>query len=299
MNWLHFQIYALRRALLRMSGSPLSHLMSLVVMGVVLSLPGLLYLLVANLQQISGELHPSPELTVFLVKDHDKAAVEATAKSLMGRVGVDHVDFIAKDRALKEILERSGMNDFAGNLGENPLPDAFVVTYEDNYFDHLESEAKELRQLPEVDHVLVDGDWLKRLRALTSLASDMTWLLTALLLIALVAVIGNTVRLQILTQREEIEISRLIGATDAFIRQPFLYFGMLQGLLGGLIALGVIAAGLALVNRGIERISSLYGSQTSLRGFSVEEAAALVMIAVLVGLIAAFVAVTRYVRSQH
>ena len=172
----------------------------------------------------------------------------------------------------------------------NPLPDAFVVT-------SREDLADELAKLPGVAHVQADAVWARRLAAIAAIAQLGLWVLAALLGAALVAVTFNTIRLQILTQRDEIEVSKLIGATDAFIRRPFYYLGLLQGLAGGAVALAVVAAALALLNREVRVLADSYGSDFRLAFVGSSEVLAILLIAAALGWLGAQLSVSRHLHQ--
>jgi cell division transport system permease protein len=183
-----------------------------------------------------------------------------------------------------------GLSEVIGALGRNPLPDAFVVTSKEDI-------AGELARLPGVAHVQADAVWARRLAAAATLAELGIVLLGALLGAGLVAVTFNTIRLQILTQRAEIEVSKLIGATDGFIRRPFYYLGLLQGLAGGVVALGLIGLVLALLNREVRVLAESYGSNFRFGFLSAPESLAVLAFAGLLGLVGAQLSVSRHLRA--
>jgi cell division transport system permease protein len=183
-----------------------------------------------------------------------------------------------------------GLSEVIAALGRNPLPDAFVVTSRENIAD-------ELARLPGVAHVQADAVWARRLAAAAAIAELGLWLLAALLGAGLVAVTFNTIRLQILTQRAEIEVSKLIGATDAFIGRPFYYLGLLQGLAGGAVALVLVAVALALLNREVSVLAESYGSSFRLAFLSAREALAVLLFAMLLGWLGAQLSVGRHLRA--
>ena len=180
------------------------------------------------------------------------------------------------------------------NLEHNPLPDAFVVTARANRAQTLERLRDEAQNWPKVAHVQVDSDWARKLEAALRLGRTAVAILGALLAAALVAVTFNTIRLQILTRREEIEVSKLIGATNPFIRRPFLWFGTLQGLAGGLLAWIIVALAVYLLNRDIAALGALYSASFSLTGLSPRDAASLLATASLLGWLGAWLSATRH-----
>ena len=200
------------------------------------------------------------------------------------------VRFVPREEALKEMSEVQGLSEVIGALGRNPLPDAYVVTSKQDI-------AGELAKLPGVAHVQADAAWARRLAAAASIAQLGVAVLAALLGAALVAVTFNTIRLQILTQRDEIEVSKLLGATDSFIGRPFYYLGLLQGLVGGAVALAIVGAALGLLNREVRVLAESYGSNFRFGFLPVTEAALVVLLAGGLGWLGARLSVGRHLRA--
>jgi cell division transport system permease protein len=202
--------------------------------------------------------------------------------------------FVPRDEALKELASVQGLPELIGALGRNPLPDAFVVVSKEA---SLETLAADLGKLPGVAHVQADAAWARRLAALAGLARVGLWLLAALLGTGLTAVTFNTVRLQILTQRDEIDVAKLIGATDGFIRRPFYYLGLLQGIAGGVIALGIAWVALAALNIEVRALAESYGSGFRFGFLKAWDAVAVVLVAGLLGFLGAQLSVSRHLRD--
>ena len=191
-------------------------------------------------------------------------------------------------------LDRVELTDVLQSLKTNPLPDAFVVTVRDNRPEGLEALRDEAARWPKVEHVQLDSDWARKLDAALRVGRSLALVLGVLLSSALVAITFNTIRLQILTRREEIEVSKLIGATNQFIRRPFLYFGALQGLAGGLAALLVVGAATWLLNRDLGGLSELYSATFGLSPPSIEDSALLLGFSSLLGWLGAWLSVSRH-----
>jgi cell division transport system permease protein len=204
------------------------------------------------------------------------------------------VRFVSREQALEELQQVEGIADVVAAIGRNPLPDTLVVSAR---AERIPALAAELGKLPGVAHVQADAAWAQRLAALESIGRIALALLATLLGVALVAVTFNTIRLQILTQRDEIEVCKLIGATDAFIRRPFYYFGLLQGLVGGAVALAVVAGALALLNREVRPLAESYGSAFAFAGPGTAEALAVVAMAGVLGWLGAQLSVSRHLRD--
>src|SRR5919106_1041105 len=282
--WLRHHRQALGLAFRRLS------LLNALVIGIALALPAGGYALLESLRPAGVQLALEPRISLFLEPQVHRADAEALGKRLRADPRIAAVRFVPREEALKEMSSMQGLAEVIGALGRNPLPDAFVVTSKENIAD-------ELATLPGVAQVQADAVWARRLAAAAAFVELALWLLAALLGVGLVAVTFNTIRLQILTQREEIEVSKLIGATDAFIRRPFYYFGLLQGLAGGLIALAVVAAALALLNREVRVLAESYGSTFRLSFLNVAETLAVLLIAAALGWLGAQLSVSRHLRQ--
>jgi cell division transport system permease protein len=290
--WLRQHRQAVAAALRRLARA--AGLLSALVIGVALALPAGGYALLESLRGVTARLALEPRVSVFLPLDAKRADVDAVAARLRQDARVGAVRFVSREDALQELRQVQGIPEVVAALGRNPLPDAFVVSART---EGIEALAADLGKLPGVAHVQADAAWARRLAALERIGRLGLALLAGLLGAALVAVTFNTIRLQILTQRDEIEVSKLIGATDAFIRRPFYYFGLLQGLLGGAVALAIVAAGLALLNREVTPLAASYGSTFRFAFPSPGDAAAIVLFAGALGWLGAQLSVRRHLRD--
>ncbi|HET7160346.1 MAG TPA: permease-like cell division protein FtsX, partial [Burkholderiales bacterium] len=235
-NWIYQHWRNLGATLGRLARTPLASLLNIGVIGIALALPLGLYVVLANLQTFARDRAPVPQLSLFLAVDAKSADAQAIAARLKNHTGVKTHRFVPRDAALADLKARSGLSDVIDTLNQNPLPDAFVVEARDGSAAALESLHEEMKRWPRVTHVQLDSAWARRLDAVLRLGQLVLFLLAGALAFALAAITFNTIRLQVLTQREEIEVAKLIGATDAFIQRPFLYYGALLGLAGGATA---------------------------------------------------------------
>jgi len=293
--WLAQHLHSLKIGWLRLLATPLATLFTVLVIGIATCLPAGLYVLLANLDHIAGGFTPQAEMTVFLKTDTGEDAARALATTLGGESGVKQIRLLTKNEGLKRFAS-SGLSDLAAGLPENPLPHVLVVATSDATTALLEGLSARIRAHAEVDHIKMDADWLKRLTALLRLGQDLVAMLAAILGLAVIAVTANTIRLQIYAQKEEIEVARLIGATERFIRRPFLYFGSLQGLAGGLTAWLMTLAGLRLLHDSMAGVTAAYGLNFSLSGLNPLEAGAVVGLTVVLGWLGAFFAVWQTLR---
>ena len=282
--WIRQHLLAIQLALKKLS------LLNALVIGIALSLPAGGYALVESLRPAGASLALEPRISLFLGPQAKRAEAEALGARLRADRRIASVRFVPREEALKEMSSVQGLSEVIGALGRNPLPDAFVVT-------SREDISGELAKLPGVAHVQADAVWARRLAAAAAIAQLGVALLAALLGAALVAVTFNTIRLQILTQRDEIEVAKLLGATDSFIGRPFYYLGFLQGTMGGLLALIIVAAALALLNSEVRVLADSYGSTFRLGFLQARDALAVVLAAGLLGWVGAQLSVSRHLRA--
>ncbi len=293
-GWLRQHRDACARALGKLRAQRAATLLNALVIGVALSLPAGGYVLLANLQGVAQRFSFEPQLSMFLKPGAKRGELESR---LRADARVAQLRFVSREEALKELREAEGLADVVAALEHNPLPDAFVLrATTGSDAATLEALATRLRALPGVAQVQVDSAWAQRLGALANIGRLALAALAALLATGLVAVTFNTIRLQILTQRDEIEVSQLLGATDAFVRRPFFYLGLLQGLAGGVLALGILWGGLAILNPGVRELAQAYGSSFQLAFLSGTAALALVVFSALLGWVGALLSVSRYLR---
>ena len=285
---------ALATTVARLARTPVATLLNLGVIGVALALPVGLYVGLDNLRGFARTLASDPQLSVFLALDAGRSEVEKARARLKQHPGVREARFVPREQALKELKASTGLGDVADSLPQNPLPDAFVVLPRDRAPEALEKLRDDLAKWPGVTHVQLDTAWARRLEAGLKLARLAVGLLATLFAFALVAVTFNTIRLQILTRREEIEVSKLIGATDSFIRRPFLYFGALQGLAGGIAAWLIIWAGVQLLNGALAELAQLYDARFALRHLSLEDSLSLLVFSAGLGWFGSWLSVSRH-----
>jgi cell division transport system permease protein len=293
--WLAHHLHSLKIAWQRLLSTPLATLFTALVIGVAACLPAGLYALLDNFDRLAGGFTPRAEITVFLTTASSEAQARALAGAIRKEDGVAGVRMVAKGEGLKQ-LQAAGLADIVAGLSENPLPHVLMVATQGAGSNLMEGLAARIRAHAGVEQVQMDADWLKRLAALLDLGRNLIATLSLVLGLAVVAVTANTIRLQIYAQRDEIEVARLIGATERFIRRPFLYFGGLQGLAGGAAAWLLTLAGLWLLRDSVAGVAAAYGLQFALSGLSLAEAGVLVASATLLGWLGAFFAVWQTLR---
>ncbi len=299
MSWLLNHQRAFRLALLRLLQTPFATLFTLLVVGLALSLPSAMYVGLKNLNHWLGHLPISPEISVFTQTD-DPAALRTLEQSIRGEAGVSAVRLIRREDALKTLAQQLNINDLVDGLARNPLPHTLVVTLgPDTPPDRYSQLQQKFAALPTVLAVQYDAALNQKLHALRQLVANAALGLGFLLAIAITAVVANTIRLQILTQRDEIEVSMLIGATDAYIRRPFMYFGLLQGLLGGLTALLLLAGFSWLTQPYLAEFTQSYGNTFIPQSLSLSEAIALPVCTAALASLSAHIAAMRHLHRMR
>lgn len=295
--WLAQHGQAFLLALRRLAASPVNTLLSLLAIGIALALPAGGQMLLANALQVARDAAPTPQISLFLDLGADKRASQDIEARLKNHPGVKSVRFIAREDTLTRMKANEGLGDVIDALPKNPFPDAFAILPADDRPEATERLATEFRKLPKVAHVQLDSDWVRRLDALLKIGRTGVLLLALLLGVGLVAITFNTIRLQVMTSRAEIELSRLLGATDAFIRRPFHYFGMLLGLLGGAVAWLIVAGTTLWLSSPIGELARLYSLDFTLRPLSVIDSAALLGAAAALGWLGASLSLRQHLKA--
>lgn len=272
----------------------------MLVVAVALTLPFAGVTLLDNVRPLSEELSVDPEISLFLKTDTPRDQAQALAPQLQRILRGSHakISFVPREQALASLKEKSGLTDVIATLGDNPLPDSYVMKLE-GFASGAEAArvddiAAQMRALPGVDTVQVDSAWVKRLAALLGVLRLALLLLAITLGVVVIAVVFNTIRLQVLTQREEIAVSKLLGATDNFIHRPFYYTGALLGLCAGAVALGAVALALRPLNTAIAEFARLYASEFQLAALPPLGMTALLAISAGLGLVGAMLSVQRH-----
>jgi cell division transport system permease protein len=300
--WLNQQLQTLKLVLSRFKKNKLNTLLICLAIGVTLSLPSVAYLVLDSLTGLASEVKSESRISVFLTLDHKDAAVKTIQTALENNKAVKDFQFVSKEDALSKLSDANANKDVLNALEKNPLPDAFFVEPASLDLASILGLKADISKLDGVEEVILDSAWIKRLNYLLTLGKNAMLILACLLGFIMVAVIGNTIRMQILTQLAEIELSRLIGATNSFIRRPFLYAGALYGLIGGLLALAITAMVIALFNRSITPLAAEYQTDFILSQPNFSMCLITCLLALGIGLVSAYFAVSKSIfkgNSSH
>ena len=292
-------LQALFGALGRLSRTPLATLLTLIVIGVALALPAGLALVVNNLRLATGDLSNAVDFTVHFKLGTPIERVEQLAKNARERPGIESVTVTTSDQALAEFKEASGFGDALTALEDNPLPHHLTVRPSKNASGptEVESMRRYFSAFPEVEIVQLDLDWVRRLHSLLDLLKRALWVVMSVLGLGVLAVIGNTIRLEIQHRRAEIEVTKLVGGSNAFVRRPFLYTGLFYGLGGALLAGLIVMGGLAYLDQTVRELSAQYGGSYRMTGLGPEGAGVLAGVGAVLGWLGALISTGRHLRQ--
>jgi len=295
-TWFDHHSYSLVASLGRVFRKPWAALLTVSVMALALALPLGLWLVLGNVERLAGKVERSREISVFLGQDVDAARATALAGELRARANIGSVVHVTPEQGLASLRERGALAGIVDAVGEdNPLPHVLVVTPAG---DEL-MVATSLEQLPEAELVQHDVQWRERLDTWLRFGARVSWVLAGLLGLGALLVVGNTVRLDIQSRREEIGVLQLLGATDGFIRRPFLYLGAWYGLASGGLALALLAAtGLAL-REPIAGLAASYGSSFALAAIELRWALAVIGGSTLLGWLGAGLVTGHFLRQTR
>ncbi len=278
--------------------APATTLMTVAVIGITLSLPGGFYLFLKNIEAMSGDLRSSSQISLFLDLGVDENRARSLDEQIAAMPDVESTRFISREVSLQEFRQDSGFGKSIDTLSSNPLPHTIVVEpqLEIDRF-RVRNLLGELQALPEVDIAKLDTEWLERLYTILEIAQRGVAIITALFAIAVLLVIGNTIRLDIQNRYQEIIVTKLIGATDAFIRRPFLYGGVWYGLFGGLLSWLIVELGYLAISGPLQRLNLMYQSEHQLITFSLHDFFILLTSSTLLGLAGSWIAVARHLKQ--
>ncbi len=297
--WFNQQKEAMRFSMERMWFNPMSTWITLAAIAIALSLPTSLHLLLKNLQTLTADKRQVPTVTLFLKQQVGEQQAKDLAELMSGLVEVENTEVVTREQAMDKFRKISGFAKTLDTLTENPLPNAVIITPNlqqlgDEAVD-VEAFANKLRKYSEVEDVQVDVEWIQRLRAILNIADRIVLVVSVLLGLTVLLVVGNTIRLDIENRKEEIRVTRLIGATNAYIRRPFLYGGIWFGLFGGVLSLVIVHAALLFMVKPVRQLTDLYGNTLfTISGVDVLMTLEILLFSCLLGIVGAWLAVGRY-----
>ncbi|MCW8833785.1 MAG: permease-like cell division protein FtsX [Colwellia sp.] len=279
--------------------TPFTSVMTVFVLGISLALPATLHLFVKNAQQVSEQWDSASQITLFLKLSVNDKSAQNLAKRIRLYPEVESVHYISAKQALKEFKILSGFGQSLEYLDKNPLPATLLVTPTQRASQVRAANELliKLQQEREVEQGKLDLEWLTRLEAIAQLIQDIVMGVALLLCLSVVLIVGNTIRLAILNQKDAIAVMKLVGATDSFIQRPFLYSGMWYGIFGGLLSWLAVSLLAQYLSSAISKLTDLYQSNFQLQGLALNEALLLIFFAVLLGLIGSYISVRKHIRT--
>ena len=294
-TWLDHHVYSLVASAGRMLRKPWATALTIGVMAVAITLPLGLWAALGNVERFTGTVEQSRQISLFLKPQVTVDRARALAEELRGRGDIATLDLRTPEQGMDELRRSSGLGEAISAVDGNPLPSVLVVTPKGDETMLADS----LRTLPDVDVVQHDAAWRQRLDQWLRFGVRLAWVLAALLGLGALLVVGNTVRLDIQSRRDEIAVLQQLGATDGFIRRPFLYLGLSYGLVAGLLALGLLTAADHALREPLAALAQSYGSQFALHGFDLTNAVAIVVGSGLLGWIGAGLVTGHYLRQTR
>jgi cell division transport system permease protein len=298
-EWLQRHLQTAVGSLGRLWTKPFATVLTVLVIGIALALPACLHVLVQNVREASGEWGNALDVSVYLDPDTKLEAAKRLADKVRQRRDVESVRLVEADAALEEFRSMSGFGEALEALEDNPLPHALVVrpAAEFRLPEQVEALTDDLRSLDGVDLVQLDTGWVSRFNAILDVIRRLVFLAAALFALGILVIVGNTIRLDIENRREEIEVTKLVGGSDGFVRRPFLYNGALYGLGGALVAWLVVGTVVLLLAGPVQRIAALYGSEFDLHGLGLRGSLVLLLGGMALGWLGSFLAATRQIRQ--
>jgi len=296
-NYFHNHFQAFNRAMVRIFSNFASSLMMFVVIGVTLFLPSSGLLIVENISQISNNIAYDAELSLFLEKEIKQDQIDFIQSALNKTLIIKKTHYESKLTAWDKLQSKLNLNPLSTGISENPLPDAFFISL--NTFNEKEINAliDNLKTIDGVENVFFDAGWVKKLRSILYLLKIGLAFLGAILITILIVVIGNTIRLQTLTHKDEIEVSKLIGATNSFIQRPFIYTGLIYGLGGGLITISTLKLTIEVFNKAAVNLEAMLGGTFILKNLVWEQNLSVILISMIIGCSASFFAAHQSVKK--
>jgi cell division transport system permease protein len=295
--YLLHHVQSLVFSLRKIYAAPATTIMTVAVIGITLSLPGGFYLFLKNIDAMSGDFRSSSQISLYLDLDINEKQARALEKQIAKSENVESTRFISREQSLEEFRENSGFGKSIDTLSTNPLPHTIIVDPGVSETFAVRSLLKNLQAMPEVKIAKLDTEWLERLYTIIEIARRSVVIVTILFACAVLLIIGNTIRLDIQNRYQEIIVTKLVGATNAFIRRPFLYGGVWYGLLGGIISWLIVEIGYLAISGPLERLNLLYKSDMNLITFSLHDFIILITSSTLLGLAGSWIAVARHLNQ--
>ena len=279
--------------------SPLNSIMSALVIGITMAIPAIGAMLISSAESVSSNWDISPQINVYLDDAISSEDIDSLLNEFNFVEGIGKTKVLTKEQALSEFKQISGLKDELDNLDENPLPTTIIISPSDDYNSHekITELQDSLTKIDGIQGITVNFEWLERLNSVLSFLHSIAKIISVLLAIAIILVVSNTIGLQIQNRKQEIVITKLVGATDSFVKRPFLYFGATIGILGGIFCCIIYGLTYLALNQPIQQLASSYGSSFSLISLEWWHLASLLLIGSILGWLAAQLSVIRHLST--
>ena len=277
----------------------ITSLMTWLVLGIAMALPVFLYLVLANVTALSGNFDGKPRISFYLHQDLMEADIQRFLTTIGKHRDIDSIKYTSPEQALADFQSRSGFGDVLSSLDRNPLPGVVELTLSHTDSAKLRVQIGELEQQPQVDMVVVDMAWIERLFAFITFGERLVVALTMVLALGVLLAVGNTIRLAIENKRVEIEVIKLVGGTDSFVRRPFLYLGLWYGFGGALVSWCLVLICLVFLSGPVELIAQSYRDNYALSGLNASETIVLLCIGSVLGILGASLAISKHLHAVN
>ncbi len=294
-SWSLHHLQSILFSLGKLYKNPTSTLMTIAVIAITLSLPSSFYLFLKNVKNLSGDISSSTQISLYLSKSTNTKSALKLKKEILQLPNIQSIVFLSKEDALTEFKASSGLSNSIAQLKNNPLPHTLIVQ-PSAAADTLTIKTllSKLNAYEQVSTAKMDTEWINRLFAILTIIERAIIIITLLFGFAVLLIVGNTIRLDIQNRAKEITVIKLVGATDAYIRRPFLYGGIWYGLLGGLLSWLIVLLSAALLSGPVQNLSLLYHAQIEMITFTFAEFVLLVISSTTLGLIGSWIAVSKH-----
>jgi len=298
-HWREHHADVAKDCLRQLFAAPMSTFMTVLVLAVALALPGFLFSALSNVSRLSDSWDNENKISLFLQTDLSTAQVDNFVQNLLLRPDLIAIDLVDASQGLLEFKQQSGLSDILDSLESNPLPAVVYVLPKNNSQEGLALLANELKALPQVEQAVLDLNWIKRFNGILLVIERAIVALSLLLAFAILLIIGNTIRLNVESRNEEILVSKLMGATNAWVRRPFLYSGVFYGVSAAVLALLILELAMLMMKTPILQLTQLYQSHFVLSGLGVIGSIVLISVSSILGLLGALISVNKFLAKQE
>lgn len=296
-TYLSHHRHAWQHGLRQITKNPFASILTIAVISIALVLPTGLFVILGNMQNATQDWDKGANISIYLKQDAGEQQINFVREALQKINNIGHINYISPKQGLHQFTQQTGLDNIIESLGKNPLPGVFTLTPVNQTPPAVNRLRSQLEALPNVDAVKLDMQWIKRLSAILNLLQNFTYGLAALLTITVLLIIGNTIRMNIQNYQQEIEVMKLVGASNRFIRRPFLYSGCIYGLCAAIFAAVILDFFLAWLQGPLNQLTALYNTQFSLHSLSLVQTSQLMLLGIVLGFLGSGLVVGKYLKK--